>query len=286
MRLNDFLGRRSPVFVYACGLLLILLVGIVDYLSSPDVSFLIFYALPVFGAAWYVGQRAGVLMTAASGLSWLSTAYANAGHFASPAIAYWNTAVSISFMLVLTHLIASFKRSLVQERNLARTDYLTGAVNGRSFSELAEAEINRARRHGHSFSVAFMDIDDFKLVNDRRGHSAGDRLLQLVSDTIRANVRTVDTVARLGGDEFAVLMPETGDSAAQVVMRRVRRELLEVAGRRGFPVTFSIGIVTWDNPPASTDDVLRAADEMMYAAKRLGKNALRHTNANKPATAA
>jgi diguanylate cyclase (GGDEF)-like protein len=286
MRLNDFLGRRSSGFVYASGLLLILLVGIIDYLSSPDVSFLIFYALPVFGAAWYAGRRAGVLMTAASGLSWLLTAYANAAHFANPAIAYWNAAVSISFMLVLTHLIASFKKSLVQERDLARTDYLTGAVNGRSFSELADAELNRARRHEHPFSVAFLDIDDFKLVNDRRGHTAGDRLLQLVSDTIRANVRTIDTVARLGGDEFAVLMPETGDAAAQVVMRRVRRELLEVSHKRGFPVTFSIGVVTWDYPPASTDDLLRAADEMMYTAKRLGKNAVHHINANKPATAA
>jgi diguanylate cyclase (GGDEF)-like protein len=174
----------------------------------------------------------------------------------------------------------------LQERELARTDYLTGAVNGRSFAELAEAEINRARRNEHPFSVAFMDVDDFKLVNDREGHSAGDRLLQLVSDTIRHNVRNVDTVARLGGDEFAVLMPETGDDAAQVVIRRVRRELLDVVKRRGWPVTFSVGVVTWDIPPTSVDDVLRAADDLMYTAKRLGKNTVRHTNANKPANAA
>jgi diguanylate cyclase (GGDEF)-like protein len=286
MRLDDFLGRRSAQFIYTCGLLLILLVGVVDYLSGPDVSFLIFYAVPVFGAAWYAGRRAGLLMTAASGLSWLVTAYGTAEHFTNPFVAYWNVVVRLVFMVALVHLLASFKKSLAQERELARTDYLTGAVNGRSFNELADAEINRARRHEHPFSVAFMDVDDFKLVNDRHGHSEGDHLLQIVSDTIRTNVRTVDTVARLGGDEFAVLMPETSDDAAQIVIRRVRRELLEVVRRRGYHVTFSFGVVTWDYPPASTDDVLRAADELMYTAKRLGKNTVRHINANTPATAA
>ena len=286
MRLDNFLSRRSPRFVYACGILLVLLVGVVDYLSGPDVSFLLFYAVPVFGAAWYAGRRAGFLMTAASVVSWLVTAYDTSAHFSNPFIAYWNVAVRLVFMLALVNLIASLKRSLLKERAQARTDYLTGAVNGRSFNELAEAELQRARRHEHPFSVAFMDIDDFKLINDQRGHSEGDRLLQIVSDTIRSNVRAVDTVARLGGDEFAVLMPETGDHAAQVVIRRVRRELLEVARRRGLPVTFSVGVVTWDYPPASTDDVLRAADKLMYTAKRLGKNSVRHINANQPATAA
>src|SRR2546421_5765012 len=89
------------------------------------------------------------------------------------------------------------------------------------------------------YTTLFRSVDDFKLVNDRHGHSEGDHLLQIVSDTIRTNVRTVDTVARLGGDEFAVLMPETDDDAAQIVIRRVRRELLEVVRRRGYHVTFS-----------------------------------------------
>jgi diguanylate cyclase (GGDEF)-like protein len=86
----------------------------------------------------------------------------------------------------------------------------------------------------------------------------------------------VDAVARLGGDEFAVLMPETGAEAAEVVVRRVRRRLLEAARAEGCPVTFSVGVVTWDTPPDSVDELLRAADEQMYTAKRLGKNAVRH----------
>src|SRR5919199_2438263 len=277
MTLNAFLERRSRPFIFVSGLLLVFLLGVADYLNGPDVSFLIFYAVPVFVAAWYAGRRAGLWMCAASGLAWLVGAYATTGHFSSPLIAYWNAAVRLGFIVILAHLVASFRRSLAHERELARTDYLTGAFNGRSFAEAAEAEVARAQRHGHTFSVAFMDVDDFKKVNDRLGHSAGDRLLRLVADTVRANVRAVDVVARLGGDEFAVLMPETDDRSAQVMLRRVRRQLLEAARREGWPVTFSAGLITWVEPPDGVDEMLRAADELMYTAKRHGKNTVRHS---------
>jgi len=267
-------------------LLLVALLGVLDYLNGPDVSLLIFYAVPVFIASWYAGRGAGVLACAASGLSWFAVAHLTSEHYANALIAYWNAFVRVSFILLLAHLAAAFRRSLKHERELARTDYLTGAFNGRSFAEAAEAEVQRARRHAHPFSVAFMDVDDFKLVNDRLGHSAGDRLLRLVADTVRANVRAVDVVARLGGDEFAVLMPETDDRSAQVVLRRVRRQLLEAARREGWPVTFSAGLITWVEPPVGVDEMLRAADELMYTAKRHGKNSVRQAVSPRPAHAA
>ena len=127
-----------------------------------------------------------------------------------------------------------------------------------------------------------MDVDDFKLVNDRHGHSAGDRLLRNVAEAIRKDVREFDLVSRIGGDEFVILMPETGEHAARAVVRRVRRRLLEVVRAKGWPVTFSIGVVTWDAPPASVDEMLREADDLMYSAKRGGKNAVRHKVSNAP----
>src|ERR1043166_3853535 len=268
MTLNRFLERRSKPFHFVAALLLVFLLGVADYLNGPDVSLIIFYGVPVFLASWYAGRRAGLWMCAASGLAWLAGAYATAEHFTSPVIPYWNAAVRFGFMLILAHLVASFKRSLEHER------------------ELAAAEIERARRHAHPFTVAFLDVDDFKQVNDRHGHSAGDRLLKAVADTIRQSLRAVDSVARLGGDEFAVLMPETGEAAAQVVIRRVRRQLMEVARREGLPVTFSVGVVTWDAAPTSVDEMLRAADSLMYTAKRLGKNTVRHVVSTAPANAA
>ncbi|HEX8285778.1 MAG TPA: GGDEF domain-containing protein [Pyrinomonadaceae bacterium] len=286
MWLNRFLERRSRPFVVTATLLVVSLLGVLDYLNGPDISLLIFYVVPVFVAAWYVGRGAAFLACAASGLAWFAVAHMTAEHYSSPLIAYWNAFVRLGSVAILAHLVASFRRSLAQERELARTDYLTGAFNGRSFAEAAEAEVNRARRHGHTFSVVFLDVDDFKLVNDRLGHSAGDRLLMLVADTLRENVRAVDVVARLGGDEFAVLMPETDERSSEMMLRRVRRELLEAARRKGWPVTFSAGLITWVEPPAGVDEMLRAADELMYAAKRHGKNAVRHEVSPRSAHAA
>jgi diguanylate cyclase (GGDEF)-like protein len=273
-------GRLSRFTVITTGLLLVALLGVADQLSGPNVSFHIFYTVPVFLVAWYAGRGAGLVMCAASALSWLLAAAGAFDHPASPLTPYWNMAVRLGFMLVLAHLASAFRKSLEHERGLARRDFLTGAVNARHFDELAASEINRARRHRHPFTVAYMDVDNFKLVNDRHGHNAGDRLLRVVADTIRRNVRVVDAVARLGGDEFAVLMPETGEEAAQLVVRRVRRRLLEAVRAEGWPVTFSIGVVTWDAPPDSVGEMLRAADAQMYAAKRHGKNAVRHKVSN------
>jgi diguanylate cyclase (GGDEF)-like protein len=289
MRLNTFLQRRSPAFIFTASLLLVALLGVLDYLNGPDFSLLIFYVAPIFVAAWYAGRREGFLVCAASGFAWLAGAYATSEHFSSPFVAYWNAGVRLGFIVLVAHLVAAFRLSLAQEREMARTDYLTGAFNGRSFGETAAAEIARARRHSHPFSVAYIDVDDFKQVNDRQGHSAGDRLLKAVADGLRRNVRDIDTVARMGGDEFAVLMPETDARAAQVAMRRTRRRLLEETRRAGWPVTISVGVVTFDHAPDSVDDLLRAADDVMYSAKRNGKNALRHTTATqtrRPADAA
>ncbi|MGB8510211.1 MAG: GGDEF domain-containing protein [Pyrinomonadaceae bacterium] len=287
MHLVEFLGQRSRTFVIVVASLCVLLLGIVNYLSGPDVSFLIFYSAPIILSAWYVGRGAGFLMCLMSGLSWIVVAILTYKHYAHPLIPYWNVAVLLGFILILSYIVSAFKKSLETERELARTDYLTGTVNGRHFAELAEAEVTRARRNGLPFTVAYMDVDDFKLVNDRFGHSVGDKLLRTVAEAIKESVRAIDVVARLGGDEFAILLPETNGLAAEVAIRRVRRELLSIARLNNWPVTFSIGVATWDTPPHSVDEMLRAADELLYAAKRGGKNAIRHEIATAaPATAA
>jgi diguanylate cyclase (GGDEF)-like protein len=286
MNVNVFLSQRSKHFSVATGLLLVALLGVLNYLSGPDVSFLIFYIAPVFLAAWFVGRAAGLWMCAASGLSWVAVAEVWSEHYSTRAVPYWNAAVSLGFVVFLNYVFSALKRAHEQERERARTDYLTGAVNGRHFTELAAHEINRAQRHAHPLSVAYMDVDDFKLVNDRLGHSVGDKLLRAAAECVREGVRSFDVVARLGGDEFVVLLPETDAAAAQVVIRRARRRLLELARRNDWPVTFSVGLVTWDAPPASVDEMLRAADTLMYAAKRQGKNRIQHRVLTASASAA
>jgi diguanylate cyclase (GGDEF)-like protein len=123
--------------------------------------------------------------------------------------------------------------------------------------------------------VGYLDLDDFKKVNDTLGHAAGDDVLLLVADTLRQNTRSVDFVARLGGDEFAVILPGTDHEGAAQLFARIRTALQDAARRRRVPVGFSVGIVTYRAPPASVQDMVTTADDLMYQAKRDGKRLIR-----------
>jgi diguanylate cyclase (GGDEF)-like protein len=165
---------------------------------------------------------------------------------------------------------------LKREEELSSHDFLTGAVNSRYFFELAQREIRRMSREKRAFTLAYIDVDDFKTVNDSGGHRAGDILLRSIAVTIKRSVREIDIVGRLGGDEFAVLMPLTAHEGAQLTISRMRKKLEEAMSQQRFGVTFSIGAVTFLHPPATVDEVVGLADNQMYEVKRSGKNSTKH----------
>lgn len=161
----------------------------------------------------------------------------------------------------------ALKKALAKARKLARTDDLTGVANKRAFNEAVSAEIRRSSRYQRTFTVAFLDVDDFKQVNDRYGHGVGDAILKTISNSIKASLRSADIVARLGGDEFGVLLPETGEEAAQAAIKKIQDNLTAATHEKGIPITLSIGAVICPNPKCGVDDLIRAADSQMYSAK-------------------
>jgi diguanylate cyclase (GGDEF)-like protein len=134
--------------------------------------------------------------------------------------------------------------------------------------------MERHRRHRRPLTLAYVDLDDFKQVNDRLGHAAGDAALRLAADTMRQHLRGTDALGRLGGDEFAVLLPEADAAGAQMVIARLRDRLRERMRKEGLPITFSFGVLTCLKPPPSVDGLVQLADEQMYVAKNSGKNAI------------
>lgn len=281
-----FLGKQSKPFLIAISMLLVLLIGLIDYLAGPDISLLIFFLLPIFVAVWFVGRSAGLAVTVFSGAVWMAIAFVTSHTYIHPATPYWNIATRLGFLLIFGIILSSLKKLIEHEREAARTDYLTGVTNRRYFFEVADMEIKRARRHDRPFSVSYMDIDDFKEINDRFGHSVGDTLLKTITETIKSNVRDIDTVTRLGGDEFAILMPETDSESARAVVSRIHENLLRVVRKNLWPVTFSIGVATWARPPQAVDEMLKHADMLMYSVKSSGKNQVRHEVFTDHATAA
>jgi len=168
--------------------------------------------------------------------------------------------------------LEKLKSALEKEKDLSRKDFLTGLNNRRVFFEMGDFEARRSSRHQRALSVAYVDLDNFKQVNDTLGHQVGDDVLITVASTLQANLRSTDIIARLGGDEFAVLLPETSSQIAQHVMTKLRDQLLNDMRKCGWPVTFSIGIATFPDCTISFDEMIRHADELMYTAKKSGRN--------------
>ena len=276
MQVIEFLQRQSKRCIVSAGVVQVLVLWIIDYVTGPDFSFVVFYLFPVFLVTWFAGKQAGIAISLMSGIAWFVADVLTTPADGSGAIPYLNLLTKLGFFLVVNFTISSLKVSLEREREMARTDYLTRVANSRYFAEIASNEIKRAGRYFHPFTVAYLDIDDFKSVNDRWGHSTGDQLLALVADTIRSNIRATDSIARLGGDEFVFLLPETGYDAASVVIQKVHQSLQAAMGRKGWPVTFSIGVVTFRTPPDSVDGMIRVADAFMYSVKHSGKNRIQH----------
>jgi two-component system cell cycle response regulator len=151
---------------------------------------------------------------------------------------------------------------------LLREDALTGLSNRRAILTQLGGMVSGARRHGHPLSVAIVDLDHFKRINDSQGHAVGDEVLIAAVRAMGAHTRAEDQLGRLGGEEFLVLLPDTDAEAAHSVAEKLRAEVAECDAP--VPVTCSVGVATWDGEPAET--LLARADEALYAAKDAGRD--------------
>lgn len=262
--------------IIALGFLSVVLLGIANELSGSEVAFTLLYLAPIALVTWFAGLVPGLLVTAAAGFESVVADVLTEPAYFHPLIRYWNAIAELGMLLAFTLLLAKLRKHRANERALARMDPLTGVANGRSFREAAHLELERMRRHPRPLTVAYLDLDGFKAVNDEFGRGVGDALLVLVADTLRLAVRHVDMVARLGGDEFVLLLPETGGATAERLVARLREDLAEAMQRDGWPVTFSVGVVTFKDAPEDVDEMIRRADRLLYAVKGEGRGDLRH----------
>lgn len=177
-------------------------------------------------------------------------------------------------IFVFSHFNVQFRRTLEHARALADTDSLTGLLNKQGFERRLVAEANRSARSQTSLAIAFLDVDNFKRLNDNHGHMVGDQLLIQSAHLFQSYIRNYDAAARMGGDEFTLLFPATDVEAAKVVLDRIADQLQRLSRTRGWDVSWSIGAIVVSEP-ANSEAMIRAADELMYEVKESGKGQIR-----------
>jgi diguanylate cyclase (GGDEF)-like protein len=250
--------------------ILLMVVYLVNDLTPAQIKLALLYLVPIVLVTWYEDAWWGAAFTlVAMALRLLVEVQQQPGMTVKISLVN-----QLSFAAVAAIAMAAFRhlrRSQDQLARLATHDQLTGVLNPRAFADRLAQELERTRRYPRPLALLYLDLDDFKAVNDSHGHQTGDAVLRLVADAMRASVRQADVVGRLGGDEFALLMPETDAALADAAAARLAASLRKMF--QGTPtITASIGVVACQGATASTDDLLRRADQAMYAAKRAGKD--------------
>lgn len=274
---TSFLEHRSKPFLVFFGLALFAAVLAVDQTADWQIASSVIYILPVSFFAWYFSPRMGMLFGLLSVISWLYFNHSKTPQYSSAVAPYWNAVIHLTLYMIVVFLFAEIKALYHQERVNSRLDFLTGVINQRGFYEALGRERERASRLNLPLTLAYLDLDDFKQVNDRFDHMTGDQVLAAVGEALRTCIRKTDLAGRLGGDEFCLLLPHTDANGARVFIDRVQETLSTIMRSSGWPTTFSIGVVTFLETTKSAEEMLRTADCTMYAAKETGKNHILYT---------
>ena len=262
--------------IFAISMLWILVVGFADHYSGSQASMMMLYAVPILLSSRYCGRLEGIVVAGGAATSWLTVNAIHSPMGESVAVLSWNALTRLGIFALIAYSVSlqTHLRSALERENVrANTDRLTGLLNKGSFRERVEEEMNEARRYSHPLSLAFIDLDNFKQVNDMQGHAGGDALLQLVSQTLTRAIRKTDVAGRIGGDEFAVCYTETDEVRVKEAVGNLVQAFEIMTSQSGWQVTASIGVVTCTMINESYDTLLGKADKLMYLAKDKGKNA-------------
>jgi len=268
-------------------LVAIVAIGFTDAMTGPDIGFALFYLVPIVGTAWSLGPWPGIIAAAAASAAWFAAELALLVP-APPrplAVMLWNGVTRVAIFTAIAYLVSAARRDrdrlrelterlaelLRRETDLARTDPVTGLPNSRYFLEVMTAELAQAKRASTRLTLAYVDVDNFKKVNDRFGHAAGDDLLRSLSTALRETIRAGDLAGRLAGDEFALMLVGVDGQGAEVVANRCLERVRQIAlAYPGCDVGLSIGIAA-ATPDSDTQSLIARADRAMYAAKASGK---------------
>ncbi len=265
-----WLGWRRWV-VLGIGITGIYLLGLIRLATDAELAFASLALLPVLIITWLGGRWSGWFMASAAAFMWTVADIFSQREFSSQWIPWLNGLVRFITYAIVVILVEAVRLLLERERELATQDALTGLLNRRSLLLAGASEVERARRYQSQLAVVFLDLDNFKSLNDTRGHDVGDEALKTTGKALLGATRNSDYVSRLGGDEFVVVFPEVGFEAAAAAGQKIF-ESVNTALNAYPPVRASVGVAWFGNVDQEFPSMLKAADELMFEVKAGGKN--------------
>jgi len=269
------ISNRQFILILTVGVLGVAVVAVIDLVTGAEVRAFPLYLIPIIYVAWHLGSPSALPLALFAALSIAITDRLAGKQYTQPFAEYWNIFAEYVTFSLTAHLIAKQAQLRREAERLASADPLTGAKNRRAFYEIVNVEIRRARRYAHTLTIAYLDLDDFKTLNDSLGHGVGDEALLTFVAAVQSTIRDVDTLGRIGGDEFSILFPETSAEEAEAVLERLSVCARGEFRRRAWSITVSCGAVAFVDIPDSAEELIDYADRCMYEVKRSGKNAVR-----------
>lgn len=279
--MEDFkIGEKIRKISFLLASLSVILLGLLDQMTGYEMSFSIFYFLPILMMAWFKQTREAMIICVLSASVWLLADTLSGHSYSLGWIPFWNAGMRLMVFLFVAFLTSRARKDYELEKKMSRTDLLTGLNNTRSFMEQAEVEKSRATRFKQAFTIAYIDVDNFKQLNDIFGHAKGDALLQELGKSIRENIRAYDVAARIGGDEFVILFPGTDAKQAHEVTTKIKTKVGEVLQKYLNALSLSIGVVTVIQSKCSINELIKMADDLMYSVKKEEKNNISYQTLN------
>jgi diguanylate cyclase (GGDEF)-like protein len=237
--------KQNTIFrisVFGLGIVLSYAIFYINHtITGPEVTFTLMYLVPIIAVTWYSGLWFAIVIALSSITEWAFIQLQNDHYPADMGFSmYLISKLSIFIFIIIV--ISRLKVRIEKEKSLSDHDHLTGALNRKGFFEILETETYRAKRSETPLTLAYLDVDNFKRVNDTLGHHEGDKVLIKLTEMVQSIVRKTDVLGRLGGDEFILIFPDTDISDSRSIIRKLKSGFGKISASNHWPVSLSIGV--------------------------------------------
>ncbi len=273
-KLDDIFLSLTRAALYLIIFLIVAFIGVLDFVTGYEIHVFIFYALPIAIATWYVGYRAGLLFAFVSIFTWYVADYLTDHAYSSSLIPTWNGLIRFAFFSFSVYALHIIREKLDLEESYADFDSLTSSLNGRGFRTRLPSIFSLIKREKQKYTMVFLDVDNFKTLNDTKGHAEGDKALQSLAEVMHFSFRSSDLICRKGGDEFILFLPNTDSDQAKKAISLFKERFDKIVQNKNWPIGLSIGACTFDSEQTDIEHATLLTDNLMYEAKNTGKNTI------------